>query len=207
MTMKRVTLGWLALLLPLAGWGGIAESPEAVQPLRVGDRAPDATLVRMDGGTIGIAEAYKELPLVLVFYRGGWCPYCTKHLKAIGKVIPELTELGFQVIGISPDARDSIASGTEKVHDYILLTQDEDFAAVEAYGLGFAVDDDTLGKLKSYDIALRARPSDGANILPVPAVFVVDTEGVIRFVHYDPNYKKRLSPKKILEAARDVAGR
>ena len=200
-------MNWVLIscVAPMMAMAEIAQTADDVAPLQVGDKAPDVQLIRMDGGTIGIAEAYKEVPLVLVFFRGGWCPYCTKHLNAIGKVIPDLVELGYQVIAISPDSEESIREGTTKVDQGILLAQDKDFAAVEAFGLGFALDDETLKKYESYDISPRARESDGAHILPVPAVFVVDQQGIIQFVHYDPNYKKRLSPKDILAAAKKAS--
>jgi peroxiredoxin len=196
-----VFIAVLLVAMAHASRAAVALSAEAAAPLAAGDPVPEVTLSALDGSKVPLAELYEDQPVALVFFRGGWCPYCTRHLGAIGEVLPELDALGFQVIGISPDTAESLAEGTAEADDRILVLQDESFEAIEAFGLAFALDEPTLEKLDGYGITVRNRPSDEAAILPVPAVYLVDTEGMIRFSHYDPNYRKRLAPGSLLDAA------
>ncbi len=172
-----------------------------VHPLSVGEKAPACRLRRPDGQEADLGTLYRQKPTVLIFYRGGWCPYCNAHLGQIATVEPELLSMGYQVLAISPDRPEELAKTLDK-HDltYQLLS-DSDAVLAQAFGLVFRVDEPMLEKYRGFGIDLELASGRDHHMLPVPAVYIVDTTGIIRFAHWDADYKKRLKPETLLKAA------
>ncbi len=175
-----------------------------VQPLREGQKAATAVLRRVDGQKVDIATLYNRKPTVLIFYRGGWCPYCNTHLVQIAEAQPKLLALGYQVLAISPDKPEEMAKTLGKHQLGYQLLSDSDLTFSRAFGLVFSVDDPTLEKYRGYGIDLEKASGLDHHMLPVPAVYIVDNSGMIRFAHWDSDYKKRLEPDALLEAARKI---
>ncbi len=194
---------------PSPSWSpGVAESADAVHPAPVGADAPTDVLRTVDGETFDLAAAYAASPTVLVFYRGGWCPYCNRHLADLARMESELNGMGVQLLAISPDHPGELRKTlTDKPLGYTLLS-DSDMALSRAFGLAFRVDDATLTKYDEYGIDLEAAAGGlSHHLLPVPAVYVVDRRGVIRFAHWDANYRERLDGDAVLAAARQALGK
>ncbi len=175
-----------------------------VQPLGKGDKAPVAVLRRPDGRQVDLATLYGSRPTVLIFYRGGWCPYCNAHLGQIATAEAELLAMGYQVLAISPDRPEELAKTLDKQHLTYQLLSDSDVALARAFGLVFLVDDPTLEKYRGFGIDLEQASGRTHHLLPVPAVYVVDQQGIIRFAHWDADYKARLAPEVLLAEARKV---
>lgn len=173
-----------------------------IKPLKVGETIPSVGLKTADGKNFDLQAAAKEQPLVLIFYRGGWCPYCNRHLGALQEIDPQLRELGYRIIAVSPDQSAELAKSAEAGHLSYTLLSDSSVKAATAFGLVFTVDDGTLKKYEKYGIDLEAASGESHHMLPVPAVFIVGTDGVIDFVHADEDYKKRLAPDVLLAAAK-----
>ncbi len=184
-----------------------AARAEDVRPLEKGVRAPSATVYRPDGRTVSMADLYAAGPSILIFYRGGWCPYCNAHLGQIAAAEAELLGMGFQVLAISPDRPQELARSIDQQHLAYQLLSDSDMELCQAFGLAFRVDDQTLEKYRSFGIDLERSSGRGHHLLPVPAVYIVDTHGVIRFAHWNADYKTRLQPPELLDAARRVVDR
>lgn len=197
----------LTIGLAAAAWADdaarpIPDSAEKVQPLAVGSPAPSVTLQTAGGEAFDLGAALRRQPTVLIFYRGGWCPYCNVHLGQLQKAEAEIRALGYQVLAISPDRPEKLAESVEKLQpDYVLLS-DHAMAAAQAFGIAFRVDDATLEKYKGYGIDLEAASGETHHLLPVPAVFIVGTDGRIRFAYSNADYKVRLSPEEVLAAAK-----
>lgn len=177
--------------------GAVAE----LKPLKIGEPVPAVALKTAEGKKFDLQAAAKEQPLIVIFYRGGWCPFCNRHLGALQGVEPQLRELGFRIIAISPDQPSELVKSAEEGHLSYTLLSDSRMAAAKAFGLAFTVDDATLEKYKDYNIDLEAASGESHHMLPVPSVFIVGTDGVIDFAHADPDYKKRLAPDVLLNAA------
>lgn len=175
---------------------------EDVRPLREGEWAPIAVLLRPDGQPVKLSTAYAEKPTILIFYRGGWCPYCNTHLGQIAKAEADLVKLGYQVLAISPDQPEALRASIGKGGYSYQLLSDSDMVLTRAFGLAFRVDDPTVEKYRGFGIDLDKASGRDHHLLPVPAVYIVDTQGVIRFAHWDADYKKRLEPDALLDAAR-----
>jgi len=179
---------------------GIASAQTNPVPLKVGDTIPNVTLRTEDDKEVKLLTLVTEKPTVLIFYRGGWCPFCTRHLKDLAGIEKDLEAAGAQLLAISMDKPDKLKEtpGRDKL-GYKLLS-DSDAVAIKAFGLAFKVDDKTVEKYKGYGINLDAASGKDHHLLPHPAVYVVDRNGKISFAHFNADYKVRLEPKKILEA-------
>jgi peroxiredoxin len=186
--------------------GQLADSPVAVKPLGVGATIPAVTVKTSAGVDFPLKEKAAGKPTVLLFYRGGWCPYCNRHLADVQTVEKELVALGYQILAISAGSPEALAATAEKNKLSYTLLSDPDMQAAGAFGLAFALDDETVTKYKGYGIHLTAQQA-GHFWLPVPAAYVVDAKGNIVFAHSNPDYKQRLSGADLLKAAQQAAGK
>lgn len=182
-----------------------AESAEAVSPLAVGATVPDVILTGTDGQPVALREQL-DTPVALVFYRGGWCPYCNLQLAGLQEIEDDLQALGVRILAVSPDLPENLRSTVEKESLAYTLLSDSTMEAARAFGIAFRVDDATIEKYKGYNIDLEAASGQSHHLLPVPAVFVIGTDGVISFVYANADYKVRLSPEKLLAAAKRAQG-
>jgi len=171
-------------------------------PLKAGDSIPDVKLRTEDNQEVSLRTLASEKPTVLVFYRGGWCPYCNRHLQSLAGIEEDLNKAGVQLVAISMDQPSKLKATPDREKLHYRLLSDSDAAAAKAFGIAFKVDDATVEKYQGYGINLDAASGRDHHILPHPAVFVANTNGIIRFAHVNPDYKVRLEPSKILEAAR-----
>ncbi len=211
MSLKRnIILGACALAATAAFAGGddgkpIPTSATDVTPLPVGAQIPSILLQTVGGEPVDLGAAVRENPSVLIFYRGGWCPYCNLQLGQLQAVEAELQALGYRILAISPDRPEKLrGSVAEHGLTYTLLS-DHAMTAARAFGIAFQVDDATLEKYKGYDIDLEEASGETHHLLPVPAVFIVGTDGLIRFSYANPDYKVRLSTDDLLAAAKTGA--
>jgi peroxiredoxin len=183
-----------------------ASKPENVEPLGIGQRVPDVNVTSIDGRQVSLARMVDDKPAVIIFYRGGWCPYCNTHLQELASIEPDLVDMGYRILAISPD-KPSEAEKTlrDKRLSYRLFS-DSDARAIRAFGLAFRVPDPLFTKYRDeYGIDLEASSGAKHRLLPVPAVYIVEKGGDIGYVHWDPDYKERLDADVILAEAGRVA--
>ena len=187
----------------------LADVPDAAEgavPLAKGAMVPSVSVNSLDGVSVDVAELVAQKPTVLIFYRGGWCPFCTKHLAAIQKVAPKIEEMGFQIVGISPDRPAKNREAAEKHAVGYQLFSDSSADATKAFGLAFRLPDSLVSTYKNeYGIDIEADSGEKHHILPVPPVYIVGTDGTIRFAHFDPNYRERLGTGQILNELKRAA--
>lgn len=206
--MGRMILRLLfsALTLMAAALPGRAEfapSAAAAKPIAPGRPVPAVTVMTANGNALDLAAATAGRPTLLLFYRGGWCPYCTQHLAALREIEPELTKLGYQTLAISPEPAVALAGIAEKHGLTYRLLSDSTGVAAQALGLAFRVDADTQKKYAGYKIPLQPIPGEpDARWLPVPAAVLIGPDGVIRFVYTNPDYKTRIDAARLLAEAR-----
>ena len=207
-TTRRAVLGCMAAgLVASTAAAGLkyADSAEAVKPLGVGAFVPDVSLTTLKGETVGLKQALAGKPTILVFYRGGWCPFCMRHLAGLQQVYDRLGAEGYQLVAVSPDSTASVAAAAAKSEVGYTLLSDLEMEAISAFGLAFKLSPETLVKYRDYGIKLLPTPGTEDRILPVPAVYLVDASGRIEFLHADPDYRKRLDPHAVIAAARGAA--
>lgn len=205
--MKSYLTAVIAVLfsIKLMAAPAIAPSPVQVTPLLNGLTIPAVTLTDADNNAVELTTLVQQQPSVLVFYRGGWCPYCNAQLSVLRDIMPRLNQLGYQLIAITPDSVASINksltdTGGQKLN-YTLLS-DANFAASSAFGLAYYLDDKTAavykGKLGSL---ITTEAGTEKVVLPVPAVYILNSHGEALFSYVHINYKTRLNSEILLKAA------
>jgi len=198
--MKSV-LALAVLLAAPAMAQEIAPSATQLRPLLVGSTAPDVQLRRIDGTPVSLKTALSGRPGVVIFYRGGWCPYCNAHLEDIKTIDKKLVKLGYQTLAISPDRPEELAKTMKKHALPYSLLSDSKFAAAGAFGIAYQVDDQMLKKYVQYGVDLRKASGEEHDWLPVPSVFLIGADGAVKFVYANPDYRVRLKGKVLLAAA------
>jgi peroxiredoxin len=178
----------------------IASRPDAAA-LRSGQPAPDFTLQRYDGGSFALADALRDGPLVLTFFRGSWCPYCDLQLRAYSKIVPALREQGVQLVAVSPQRADAaVPNAAEHRSLGFPVLVDAGNEVARRYGLVYELDDEMRAVLNGFGLDLAAINGNSAWELPVPATFIIGRDRRIRWAHVDANYHRRAEPADILQA-------
>ena len=192
--MKKIIL---TLLITISVFFCNSQSKPA--GLNVNDKAPEFTAKDQNGKVISLKEELKNGKVVLIFYRGQWCPYCNKQLKGIEDSLSLLTSKGATVLAITPEQPASVGKTIEKTKATYSILTDDNLKIMKEYDVAFAVDPVTVEKYKGYGIDFSlANGNNGAN-LPVPAVYVIDTKGNITYKHFDADYTKRASVQEIAD--------
>lgn len=176
----------------------LPEKAEDISPLLIGETFPNEQVATLDGKIVGFQELTKEKPTVVIFYRGGWCPYCNRHLAEIGQVEAQILELGYQILAVSPDDAAHLEATVDKNDINYQLISDSNGALAKAAGIAFQAPERYTKMLGEYS------SGDNAGFLPVPAVFVLNTKGEILFEYINPNYKVRMSGDLLLAVLRTL---
>ncbi len=168
--------------------------------LKVGDRAPAFMLKNAKGQTIDVADLLKEGPVIVAFYRGGWCPYCNLELKAYQDVLPEIAAAGATLVAISPEKPDDTLSTTEKNALAFEVLSDVGQKVGRAFGLVYDFTEELKSAYQGFGHDIPARNgTPGEWALPVTATYVVDRNGIIIFAYTDPDYRDRVDPREVLK--------
>ncbi|AZQ63198.1 AhpC/TSA family protein [Flammeovirga pectinis] len=173
-----------------------------LQPgLNVGDIAPQFTGVDQNGNPIQLSELLKKGPVVVNFFRGSWCPSCYKHLKSLRDSLDEINATGATLVMISPEEQNSLNDFATKKEFTFSMISDKDLSIMNGYKVTFEVTEKYQKKIKTFlftDIAANNAIKQAA--LPVPATFIIGTDGTIIAKQYDPQYSNRMSPTEIINA-------
>lgn len=166
----------------------------------VGDKAPGFRLPNVKGGETALSELLESGPVVLSFYRGGWCPFCNLEFKALHDKLPEMQALGATLVGVSPE---TLAVSQQTVQDHDLefeVLSDEGNHVASEYGLLMVVDEAIRPHYLQWGIDIPSSNGNETFELPVPATYVIDQSGIIRAAHVDKDYTKRMEPADIVAA-------
>jgi peroxiredoxin len=167
--------------------------------LMVGDVAPDFTAKNQNGKDVNLKELLKSGSVVLLFYRGEWCPYCNRQLKALEDSLALIKEKGANIIAISPEKSENVNKTIEKTKVTYNIVTDENSQIMNAYKVAFELDEKTTEKYKGWGINLTERNGSSGNNLPVPAVYIINKEGEITYRYFDVNYANRATVQEILK--------
>lgn len=180
----------------------VYDSPKDVQPLKIGEKAPGGELVTLDGKKVELGTLITQKPTIIIFYRGGWCPYCNLQMGQLVKIEPDLAKMGYQVLAITPDKPESLKTSLDKHGINYALLSDRDMKVTRRFGLAYRLDPETLSKMKGFGVDLEKSTGNSLHELPVPAAYVVDTKGLVHFVYYNADIKVRVNPDELLKAAK-----
>jgi len=194
----------LAVTFISCSGGEIAPTAEEVSPAKVGEEIPNVTLKDPFGDDAELQDLISKKPTLLIFYRGGWCPYCNTHLSQLAEIEEQLYDMGIQILAVSPD-KPSYLKESMMEHDlnYQLLS-DSDMSATKEFGLAFRVDTTTVNRYKRNGMDLAERSGYDHYLLPVPAAFLVDTNAMIEYRYFNPDYTVRIENDEILAAVEEM---
>jgi len=162
------------------------------------DVAPDFTLPNARGGEVALSGLLKSGPVVLAFYRGGWCPYCNIQLRAYQSVLPEVESLSVRLVAISPQLPDDSLSTAQKNDLRFDVLSDIGNETARSYGLVFPLADELREIMRAKGKALSDINGDDSWELPVPATYVINTDGRVALACIDVDYRNRLEPGDML---------
>jgi peroxiredoxin len=184
----------------------LAESGQAGRALTVGDRAPRFRLPSATGEPVALDDLLARGPVVLTFYRGAWCPYCNIALRALQRHHDAVTARGARLVAVSPQVPDESLSLAERHALAFDVLSDVGSGTARQYGLAFDLPDDLAAVYERLGIDLQRVNGGHPRTLPLPATYVVDPTGVIRWAFVDTDYTRRAEPADILAALDALTG-
>ena len=182
----------------------IPDNANDVNPLLVGMQIPEIELKDTKNKTVSLADEIRKKPTAIIYYRGGWCPFCNKQLAGLREIEDELYDLGIKVLAISPDSPGFLSETLAEHEISYHLLSDQRMEGAKKLGIAFRVDQETADRYKENGLDLAERSGYNHLLLPVPSVFLVDTDGTIHFQYVNPDYKVRISGNLLLAAAKDL---
>jgi peroxiredoxin len=206
---------WVFMVFLVSGMGwcktsaSVTEDPvyddaKSVQPLMESEEVPDGNLKTIDGKEVELKTLTDSKLTVIIFYRGGWCPFCNMQMSQLIEIEPKLKDIGYQILAITPDSPESLRETMKRVPINYTLLSDSSMEVTRRFGLAYRVDKETLAAMKAHGADLEKRTGNSLHLLPVPAAYVVNRWGQIQFVYYNKDYRVRVKPEKLLEAAEEA---
>ena len=189
----------------MQGFDVITNTPYGENALNVGQQAKDFTLPNATGGDLSLTALIEDGPLVISFYRGGWCPYCNLEFKALADALPNIRELGANLIGISPELPDNSMSTKEKHQLPFDVLSDVGNKVAREYGIVMDVPPSMVPLYLKWGLDVPAANGDDSWQLPIPATYVIDRDGAISFAFINKNYIERCEPAEIIKALEALA--
>ena len=182
----------------------LKDSRIAERALAAGNDAVDFTLPNARGEQVSSEALRQQGPIVVSFYRGGWCPYCSLELKALQSVNAEIEALGARLVAISPQVPDESLSTAEKNRLEFEVLSDVDSKVADQYGLTFSLDEDLRPVYKNWGADVAVVNDDPDCKLPLPATYVISQDGKIVHSFVEEDYTERLEPDEILDSLRNL---
>lgn len=177
------------------GESGVVESAK-----KVGDKAPDFTLKNAAGEEVKLSSLLADGPVVLTWYRGGWCPYCNIALAALQEKLPEITEAGAQLVALSPELPDKALTTAEKSKLEFPVLTDLNHKVAKEYGIAFELTPEVRDLYQEkFNLTNFNGVEAGNGTLPLAATYIIDQDGVIQWAFADADYRKRAEPSDIVE--------
>jgi len=206
--MKYLTTLFLAICLLTSCAGVDNDSPvptsaNEVTPLLIGADVPELSLQNPVNQSVSLRDI-GENGTLYVFYRGGWCPFCSAELSGLAEIDTELYRKGIEVVGISPDSPEFLQESiTDQDLGYTLLS-DNKMEAAMAFGVAFRVDEETVRSLKENGMDIEERSGQSHHMLPVPSLFLADADGKIVFQYVNPDYRQRVDKSIVMAAVNSM---
>lgn len=168
--------------------------------LKVGDRAPDFTGYDQKGKQVELKKLLEQGPMILFFYRGKWCPVCSRYLNNYQDSLKVLTDQGFNVVAITPESIENVEQ-TVKLHNLTFtVIYDCQEKIMKDYEVMFNVTKAYQDKIQSsFSIDIANNNGRDSARLPVPATYIINKEGIIVAVQFDPDFKNRATVKWMLK--------
>jgi len=192
--MKKLLI-ILGLLVPVS----TLFAQEAPEGLFVSSKAPDFKAKDQDGREIRLKDLLKQGKVVLVFYRGNWCPYCNRELSRLQDSLQLIKDKGATLIAVSPEKPEGISKTIEKTKAAYPIIYDEGMKIMKAYDVEFEVPENTITRYRNSGLDIEKNNGVNGKFLPVPAIYIIDKESTVTYRFFEPDYKKRPSVLELLK--------
>jgi peroxiredoxin len=182
-----------------AGVAAVKASGIIEKAKSVGAKAPSFVLTDSTGNSIALEALLKEGPVVLTWYRGGWCPYCNITLAALQKALPEIKEAGAQLVALTPELPDKSLSTKQKFELGFHVLSDLNNQVANQYGIVFQLTDFVEDAMRNFaELKKWNGQAYKENELPLSATYIIDKQGIIRWAFLDAEYRNRAEPAEII---------
>ncbi|MEM8886895.1 MAG: peroxiredoxin-like family protein [Bacteroidota bacterium] len=179
------------------GIDAVVEAGVEAQAKQVGDQAPDFSLTNATGQGVSLSDQLNKGPVVLTWYRGGWCPYCNITLRQLQLELPNFQAKGASLLALTPELPDKSLSTQEKHSLEFEVLSDVGNEVARSYGIVFKLSEE-VGEMYQNAFDLHAYNGDESKELPLAATYVIDTDGRIQYAFLDAEYRNRAEPAEIL---------
>lgn len=174
---------------------GIAE-----RALKAGQQAPEFSLPDAEGNLVTLAQVRQQSPVVLIFFRGVWCPFCNLMLRAYQERLPDFQRAGAGLVAISPQSRSMLRRTAQRNRLSFTLLSDHGCAVAADYGLAYELDEELAALYRKVGDPATDYNAAGDWVLPIPSVFLVDQQGKVALAHVEPDFRRRLNPDAVLKS-------
>ena len=178
---------------------GLVSAQEAPEGLFLNSKAPDFKARDQHGNDVRLKDLLKKGKVVLVFYRGEWCPYCNKNLKKLSDSLQLIRDKGATLVAVSPESSESMAKTVEKTNAQFSILHDENLKIMKAYEVEYELSENILKRYRNGGIKIDEVNGKNGNYLPIPATYIIDKDSNITYRFFNQDYKKRPSVKEILD--------
>ncbi len=185
------------------GITSVANSGVLDSALKVGDKAHNFTLKNALNESVSLYDELKNGPVILTWYRGGWCPYCNITLHALQEKLPEFKQEGATLLALTPELPDNSLSTSEKNNLEFTVLSDLGNTIGKEYGVVFTLTDD-VATIYNAGFGLNNVNGDTSNELPLAATYVIDINGIIKYAFLDADYTKRAEPNEIVSVLKKI---
>ena len=153
-----------------------------------------------------MSNLLNEGPLVITFYRGSWCPYCNLQLRALQDKLTDIQKLGATLVAISPEVPDSSMTKNEISEMEFIVLSDQDAKVASHYGVAWEVPEFLLEHMKiDRELDLKKINNGNDRILPIPATFIVGSDGIVKWNYVNVDYRTRSEPDEIIEVLKNIS--
>lgn len=193
--MKKLLLP--LILLTLSSYLFAQEAPEG---LFINSKAYDFKAKDQNGNEVRLRDLLKKGKVILVFYRGQWCPYCNRYLQRLEDSLSLIREKGATLVAVTPELPENVSKTIEKTKAEYPILYDENLKIMKAYEVEYEVPENTLSRYRNTGIKLEENNGiKNGNYLPVPATYIINKDQMITYRYFDSDYKKRPSVRELLK--------
>ena len=174
--------------------------------IKIGEKAPDFILPNPLGKDVQLSDLLSKGPVVVTFYRGSWCPYCNLQLRALQAKLNEIESLGATLVAISPEVPDASMTKNEISNMDFTVLSDQDAKVASQYGVAWEVPEFLLDHMRiDRELDLKEINNGNGSVLPIPATFIIGTNGLVQWNYVNVDYRTRSEPDEIIEALKSIS--
>ena len=181
------------------------EFEQGANALKIGQKAINFELPNQEGKAVALKDLIAKGPVVVTFYRGDWCPYCNLQLRALQARFEEIEALGATLVAISPQIPDGSLTKSEISEMTFTVLSDQNAKVASQYGVAWEVPEFLLDHMRvDRSLDLEKINNGNGSVLPIPATFIVGTDGIIAWNYVNVDYRTRSEPEEIVEALKKL---